>query len=448
MGLTSTKRFVFLVIAAAVFATAAVARVDIGFDSESIRAAVYFALIGVLAHVLAYQTPRGVSGNISFIPFLSAVVVAPALPVVISVALAVLFAEFLQKRAPLKAAFNVSQYTLSISLAVIVFQITGGRPVGQPNSYSILPFIAAFAMFFLANTICVSGVMAITSKQKFAQVWWQNTHGAILYDIFAIPVVYGFGYAYASGGVLLLFALVLPLFGLRQLYKTNWQLEKFNEELLQLMVAAIEARDPYTSGHSQRVATYTRIVGEAAGLGSRALDRVYTAALLHDVGKIHEEFAPILRKPGRLTEAEFTIMKTHSERGAALVGKVTQFRDLLPAIRSHHEAWDGHGYPDGLVGASIPHWARIVAIADTIDAMTTDRPYRVALDEATVHEEVRRESAKQFDPQICDRLLRPESWERMAQEIMRHTPRAAVTQHPEVGPSGRPSIPQRLAVSI
>lgn len=447
MRLISTKQFVFLVIAAAVIATAAVARVDLGLDAESMRAAAYFALIGVLAQVLAYQTPRGISGNISFIPFLSAVVVAPALPVVISVACAVMFAEALQKRNLLKAAFNISQYTLAIALAVIVFHATGGRPIGQTGTYSILPFVVAFAIFLIANTVCVSGVIAISSNQKFAQVWWQTTHGAILYDIFAIPVVYGFGYAYASGGVLLLFALVLPLFGLRQLYKTNWQLETFNEELLQLMVAAIEARDPYTSGHSQRVATYTRIVCEAAGLGSRVTDRVYKVALLHDVGKIHEEFAPILRKPGRLTEAEFTIMKTHSERGAALVGKVTQFRDLLPAIRSHHEAWDGHGYPDGLVGASIPHWARIVAIADTIDAMTTDRPYRVALDEATVHEEVRRESAKQFDPQICERLLRPESWERMAREIMRHTPRAAVTQHSEVGPSGRPSVPQRLAVS-
>src|ERR1035437_419805 len=145
------------------------------------------------------------------------------------------------------------------------------------------------------------------------------------------------------------------------------------------MVAAIEARDPYTSGHSQRVAEYSRIVAHAAGLGARAAARAHTAALLHDVGKIHEEFAPILRKAGRLDEAEFAIMRLHSEKGAVLVAKVTQFRDLVPAVRSHHEAWDGSGYPDKLTGERIPLWARVITFADTIDAMTTDRPYREAL---------------------------------------------------------------------
>jgi putative nucleotidyltransferase with HDIG domain len=204
---------------------------------------------------------------------------------------------------------------------------------------------------------------------------------------------------------------------LRQLYKTNRQLETVNEEMLQLMVAAIEARDPYTSGHSQRVAEYSRIVAEAAGLGSRATERVRIAALLHDVGKIHEEFAPILRKPGRLDDAEFAIMRSHSEKGAALASKVTQFRDLVPAIRSHHEAWDGSGYPDRLVGERIPLWARIIAFADTIDAMTTDRPYREALTAETVREEVRAQAGRQFDPRIAMELTRDKYWSLLAGAI-------------------------------
>ena len=199
--------------------------------------------------------------------------------------------------------------------------------------------------------------------------------------------------------------------------KTNRQLETVNEEMLQLMVAAIEARDPYTSGHSQRVAEYSRIVSHAAGLGSRATERVRTAALLHDVGKIHEEFAPILRKPGRLDEAEFAIMRSHSEKGAALVSKVTQFRDLVPAIRSHHEAWDGSGYPDKLSGESIPLWARVIVFADTIDAMTTDRPYREALTADSVRDELKLQAGRQFDPRIAAELVGDRYWNRLAEAI-------------------------------
>jgi HD-GYP domain-containing protein (c-di-GMP phosphodiesterase class II) len=138
---------------------------------------------------------------------------------------------------------------------------------------------------------------------------------------------------------------------------------------------------------------------------------------LHDVGKIHEEFAPILRKPGRLDEGEFRIMRSHSEKGAALVSKVTQFRDLVPAIRSHHEAWDGSGYPDGLVGDGIPLWARVIMLADTIDAMTTDRPYREALSSDSVREELRSQAGRQFDPQLAAELIADKYWSQLASAI-------------------------------
>jgi putative nucleotidyltransferase with HDIG domain len=222
--------------------------------------------------------------------------------------------------------------------------------------------------------------------------------------------VYGFAYVFVKLGWTWTAVLVLPLFGLRQLYKTNWQLQTINEELLQLMVAAIEARDPYTSGHSQRVADYTEVVCRAAGLSPRATERVYAAALLHDVGKIHEEFAPILRKPSRLTDAEFSIMKTHSAKGAALVGKVSQFQDLVASIRSHHESWDGAGYPDGLKASEIPLWARVIAIADTVDAMTTDRPYRQALSADAVRSELVRQAGRQFDPHLASAVASDRMW--------------------------------------
>lgn len=415
-----TKYFVGAVVAAALIAAALVARAQLGFDEDSLQAAGVFALLGILAHVMAYRIPRGAMGNISFVPFMSAVAVAPGLSVVISVTLAVALAEILQRRDRLKGLFNLGQYALSVSVAILVFRALGGRPIDAASLHSKVAFAAAFTSFFLVNTVCVSAVIAISTHQRLAGVLWQNTHSALIYDVIAVPAVYGFAFLYAKLGPAWSVVFAIPLFGLRHFYKTNWQLERLNEELLQIMVAAIEARDPYTSGHSQRVAEYVRIVARAAGLGTRAVERLATAALLHDVGKIHEEFAPILRKPGRLTQAEFAVMKTHSAKGAVLVGKSSQFHDLVSAIRGHHEAWDGSGYPDGLVGDKIPQWSRFIAIADTIDAMATTRPYRDALSYEVIRSEIMKESGRQFDPAICVKLLNASHWPALETAIARN----------------------------
>jgi HD-GYP domain-containing protein (c-di-GMP phosphodiesterase class II) len=149
------------------------------------------------------------------------------------------------------------------------------------------------------------------------------------------------------------------------------------------------------------------------------------AALLHDVGKIHEEFAPILRKPGRLTAEEFDVMKSHSARGAVLVSKVSHFEDLVPMIEAHHESWDGRGYPNQIAGQDIPRGARIIALADTIDAMTTSRPYRAAMTDEDVRLEIEREAGRQFDPIIVRKLLVDANWREVCREID-----VAVSEHP------------------
>ena len=430
MNQSATRRYVFFCFVGAALSTALVARVSPGLNWENAEAAGFFALIGLAAHALAHRLPKSVSGSIGFIPFMSALLVAPGIPLVCSVALAILAAEVLQRQVAIKAFFNVTQYVCAMAVAVLVFGATGGAPLGAHNSIALIPFVASFASFLLVNTVMVSGVVAVSQNRRVLEVWRQVTHGTVVYDFFAVPVVYLFAWVYADKGPWLASAIAVPLIGVRQLYKTNRQLETVNEEMLQLMVAAIEARDPYTSGHSQRVAEYSRIVARAAGLGSRAVERVHTAALLHDVGKIHEEFAPILRKPGHLDESEFAIMRSHSEKGAVLVAKVTQFRDLVPAIRSHHEAWDGSGYPDRLAGDDIPLWARVIMFADTIDAMTTDRPYREALPSGSVREEFRSQAGRQFDPKIAAELISDKYWNQLAAAIRaRHEgePLASVT---------------------
>ncbi|MGH7581998.1 MAG: HD-GYP domain-containing protein, partial [Gemmatimonadales bacterium] len=181
------------------------------------------------------------------------------------------------------------------------------------------------------------------------------------------------------------------------------QLELNVREQLAMMVKAIEARDPYTSGHSRRVCGLSRAIAVDLGLPPEHVEDIENAALLHDVGKIHAEFAPILSKEGRLNDEEWALMKTHSVKSAELVGLFSRFQGyVVSCVRHHHERWDGHGYPDGVTGEAIPLGARIITIADTIDAMTTNRPYRNALSIETVLSELVKGRNGQFDQTLVD----------------------------------------------
>jgi putative nucleotidyltransferase with HDIG domain len=170
-------------------------------------------------------------------------------------------------------------------------------------------------------------------------------------------------------------------------------------ESIEVIASAVEAKDPFTLGHSQRVARYAVILAKGIGLPEQEVETIRISAILHDVGKIGIE-ARLLRKPGALTNEEFEIVKRHTLLGFEMVRQVKELQDMLPVIRSHHERYDGKGYPDGLAGDRIPSGARIVAVANSLDFMTCELPHRRALPLAEVRERIRREAGKQFDPEV------------------------------------------------
>lgn len=407
------KQYVGIVALAAIGGGLAVFMRDPRLPAEFFRAALTFGLISTLAQALRHRTGTESSGNLSFIPVLASAAIAPNWITVVAVGLASLAAQVSARKTLLKTIFNSSQSALSVAVAIVAYLALGGQPLHNIGESSSLSLFALFLVFFLTNSICVSGAVGFATGQNPWVVWRQNTLGALPYDFLSLPVILFFVWIYTQYGVVGAFVLAVPLLGLRQLYKVNWQLEQTNRELLELMVAAIEARDPYTSGHSRRVAEKTRVIARAVGLREKEIERIVAAALLHDVGKIHEVFGPILSKPGRLTPEEQVIMRTHPVKSAELAGTVTQLRDVVPLIRHHHENWDGTGYPDGLKAEGIPLGSRIIMFADTIDAMTTDRPYRAALDATSVRKELLRFRGTQFDPQICDALLRSPEYSKL-----------------------------------
>lgn len=181
--------------------------------------------------------------------------------------------------------------------------------------------------------------------------------------------------------------------------------ERLFEETVVALARAIDAKDKYTSGHSQRVAEYSREIAKRAGKSEDEQKAIYYMGLLHDVGKIGIPLE-IINKTTRLTDEEFKTIKTHTVIGSGILESIEQFPELLTGARSHHERYDGKGYPDGLKGESIPEPARIIAVADAYDAMTSKRSYRSILSQATVRAEIDRGRGRQFDSYFADIMIK------------------------------------------
>jgi putative nucleotidyltransferase with HDIG domain len=179
------------------------------------------------------------------------------------------------------------------------------------------------------------------------------------------------------------------------------RLEESSLEAIESLNATVEAKDPYTAGHSLRVQRIAVAIGEQLNLPKSRLDPLRLGALFHDIGKLAVPDA-VLTKPGRLTDDEFELIKRHSEDGAGIVRRFGPLRATVPIIRHHHERWDGSGYPDGIAGEQIPLEAAIVGLADAWDAMTTERPYHRALTLEQAFAEVRRGRGSQFSPEVVD----------------------------------------------
>ena len=189
-----------------------------------------------------------------------------------------------------------------------------------------------------------------------------------------------------------------------ELNETNQKLEKAYMESIETLRYTVEAKDPYTKGHSDRVAQYSVLMGKKMVLSEEEQNKLLIGGLFHDIGKIGVPDT-ILRKTEKLTDEEYSEIKNHPSIGAHILAPATIFQDIIPIVKHHHEKYDGRGYPSQLKGEDIPLYARIAAVADTFDAMTSKRPYRDALPLETVIAEFERCKGTQFDPQITDVFL-------------------------------------------
>lgn len=405
------------------------------FDSWAMGS---FLFVGcVLELSRTHNKAGGLTGSLVFVFHLAAGLVLGAFWGALIAGVAKALAKVVEREVPLRLVFNVAERMVSVGLTFTIYRLLGGQ---HPPSF-LLPaigahpvafdaalrqigaFLAAALIYFVANSILVSTVVALANGRPVFRTWRSNTIWVLGYDLgaslLALIVAGVFVRTNSALGLerFAFLALALPLLGFRHIYgKLNAlqdlygelddaydQLELNVREQLAMMVKAIEARDPYTSGHSRRVCGLSRAIATDLGLNPEQVEEIENAALLHDVGKIHAEFAPLLSKEGKLTAEEWEVMKTHSVKSADLVGLFSRFQGyVVSCVRHHHERWDGNGYPDAIAGEAIPLGARIITIADTVDAMTTNRPYRGALSVDVVLAELNKCRGTQFDAQLVE----------------------------------------------
>ena len=415
------KLYVTLALVLAAASAASLYVYEPAIPKDGLLTVVLLCSLALIAEALVLLMPNSVSGSIAFIPYLAAALIVPNWIALLGVVAVRIILEMFFQRSPGARLLNVAQQVVTFAIAVLAYRLAGGLPLASLVDVPLsevtlsngLPALVAIVLSFAINSTLVLGFVAAKSNRKVSELWRGTYSSTIGLDVLATPIVFLFAWVYVNWGAFGAAALWVPVLGLRQLQKNNLDLERTNSELLELMVKSMEARDPYTSGHSRRVQQYSVAIAKGLGLAPADVEKVGRAALLHDVGKIHERYAPVLRKPGHLSPEEWMTMQQHPVDGAELVSTMSRLRDIVPAIRHHHERWDGTGYPDGLAGETIPTISRIIAFADTIDAMTSERPYRKPLTENEVRSELVRCRGTQFDPAITDKLLGAPIWRQL-----------------------------------
>lgn len=314
--------------------------------------------------------------------------------------------ELIQRRPAIKLSVNVTNYILSTFLAgwaYTSFADLSSSPIASTRN--ILVTIASAMVFNVVN----SGIIAIVLSQVVNTTpWrmWRNNIRGVAFESLSLPTLGALVPILYDQNPIGVFLVIVPLLGPYLSFRRYGQIHDETRSTIELVANMIDRRDPYTSEHSKRVTDYvTMIINEVDILSFEEREVILAASPVHDLGKIGTSDV-VLSKPGKLTDEEREIIKVHAAEGAAVLGILSMYRDAARVVRHHHERWDGTGYPDGLAGENIPIGSRIIAVADTYDAMTSDRVYRKALSHSVALAEIRRSSGSQFDPEIVAAFLR------------------------------------------
>lgn len=309
-------------------------------------------------------------------------------------------AQVLRRAEVMEALFNVGQTVLYITSATLLYDMLRGVQLGPDvgDFGSVGAIITVAIVMHLLNTGMVATAGALQLALNPIRVW-ATTIALDWMPHVTLCALGAIAAVLAKDQPLVLPFLALPGVLVHQSVRQTVQLRVDTHEALASLVEVMELRDPYTAGHSRRVAALAGIIARRLSLTAEEADLIEQAGRVHDIGKAGIDSA-ILSKPGKLDDSEWTQMKLHPVHGANVVARFAAYQNAARIVRHHHEALDGSGYPDALVGDDIPLGARIIAVADTFDALTTNRPYRDALTIATAIDILEQGAGRQWDERV------------------------------------------------
>jgi putative nucleotidyltransferase with HDIG domain len=309
----------------------------------------------------------------------------------------------------IKRLFNASQMTLAAAAAAGTFALLGGEAI-RPDSfpYLLLPFLAALGAHCLVNGTLVACIVCLHQgvpvKIVFQGTMAGSIPGYVGYGLFGLLLAVLWDEDGAGVGPTAAILLLLPLFVARWAYAQYAEEQRAYDRTVRALMTAVETKDLYTRGHSERVSAASVLIARAIGMREDRVQSLRYAGMLHDVGKLGVP-TRVLQKNGGLTEGERASIQLHPVQGVEIIREIDFLDEAVAGIQHHHERLDGRGYPMGLAGDDIPEFARVIAVADAFDSMTTTRSYRGARTVPEAMTELRRCAGDQFDPRMVEALV-------------------------------------------
>lgn len=372
---------------------------------------VFFCVLSIITESLAIPVANSSYISVSFTIGLIAILIYHPLVSAVILSMGILF--YVEKvNGKLNHIFNTSLYkrlfntgTYSISAVLAGYGYILGQnllPFINLSAFNVLGIFLATLFYVIANITICTILFSLIEKKSFLEMMHMNTW--IIKNLFALsPLGIIMGIAYTNYGWFALLLFFGPLLLARYSFKLYLDMRNVYFETIMALSNAVDAKDPYTNGHSHRVGHYAVIIANKMGLAAKSIDIIKTAAILHDIGKIGID-DHILNKPDHLTSSEFSIIQQHPLIGAKILKDVDFLGEAVRIIKHHHERYDGQGYPEGLAEGKIPIEAAILSVADAFDAMTSNRPYRNAMSFDAAINIITREAGKQFNPIVVKTL--------------------------------------------
>jgi len=367
------------------------------------------SLFGVLIFVadnLSAPLPKTGSVSVNFgISLASLIIFGPSTAIIVTFISIFNIREFVKRVPYYRHLFNAGQYLISMGIASLVFEVIYDKSITNFfDAKNIAYILAAAYIFFFLNTMLTAVAISINEGINFANVWIFNFAWLIPFQLFLAAMAIAIAFLYKLYGPFTLLFTSLPLIIAQYTYLLRVKERRALLNSILQIVKIVEAKDPYTAGHSVRVAEYSEKIARKLKLNEYDAELLVNLANLHDLGKIQIDLS-VLNKTGKFNKSDWDEVKKHPAVGYNIVKEITFLKSEASAILHHHERIDGKGYPDGIKGDELSLFAKILTVADSYDAMTTDRPYRRALTLEEAINELDRNSGTQFDPKICGAMM-------------------------------------------